>query len=163
MYLRRLIHAVSTKPLLRACTQSGFIGRLNLRSLAPLDTPICSGGTRGGQYPPPPPPVLNNLWKWNNLVSVRPSYFIFIVTETKLFHFHRIFKNGGGEPRDGKRRSPGRFFYPTLTLLIDYRDHTCFPRMLFEHEADRQSVQHHPRDPASVNAMKQTCVIVILA
>ena len=35
--------------------------------------------------------------------------------------------------------------------------------MLFEHEADRLSVQHHPRDPASVNAMKQTCVIVILA
>ena len=35
--------------------------------------------------------------------------------------------------------------------------------MLFEHEADRQSVQHYPRDPASVNAMKQTCVIVILA
>ena len=37
------------------------------------------------------------------------------------------------------------------------------PRVLFEHEADRPSVQHHPRDPASVNAMKQTCVIVILA
>ena len=37
------------------------------------------------------------------------------------------------------------------------------PRMLFEHEADRPSVQHHPRDPASVNAMKQACVIVILA
>ena len=37
------------------------------------------------------------------------------------------------------------------------------PRMLFEHEADRPSVQHHPRDPASVNAMIQTCVIVILA
>ena len=35
--------------------------------------------------------------------------------------------------------------------------------MLFEHEADRPSVQHHPRDPASVNAVKQTCVIVILA
>ena len=37
------------------------------------------------------------------------------------------------------------------------------PRMLFEHEADRPSVRHDPRDPASVNAMKQTCVIVILA
>ena len=35
--------------------------------------------------------------------------------------------------------------------------------MLFEHEADRLSVQHHLRDLASVNAMKQTCVIVILA
>ena len=37
------------------------------------------------------------------------------------------------------------------------------PRMLFEHKADRPSVQHHPRDQAGVNAMKQTCVIVILA
>ena len=37
------------------------------------------------------------------------------------------------------------------------------PRMMFEHEADRPSVQHHPRDQASVNAMKKTCVIVILA
>ena len=36
-------------------------------------------------------------------------------------------------------------------------------RMVFEHEADRPSVQHHSRDPESVNAMKQTCVIVILA
>ena len=36
-------------------------------------------------------------------------------------------------------------------------------RMLFEHEADRLSVQRHLRDPASVNAMKKTCVIVILA
>ena len=35
--------------------------------------------------------------------------------------------------------------------------------MLFEHEDDGPSVQHYPRDPASVNAMKQTCVIVILA
>ena len=26
-----------------------------------------------------------------------------------------------------------------------------------------EDVQHHPRDPTSVNAMKQTCVIVILA
>ena len=53
---------------------------------------------------------------------------------------------------------------------LEYRDHTCFfhaltfdPRMLFEHEANKPSVQHHPRDPASLNAMKQTCVIVILA
>ena len=34
--------------------------------------------------------------------------------------------------------------------------------MLFEHEADRPSVQHHPRDRASVNATKQACVLVIL-
>ena len=33
-------------------------------------------------------------------------------------------------------------------------------RKLFEHEAVRPSC---PRDQASVNAMKQTCVIVILA
>ena len=55
--------------------------------------------------------------------------------------------------------------------MYTYRDHTCFfmhyhlpaPRMLFEHEADRQSVQRHSRDPESVNAMKQTLVIIILA
>ena len=35
--------------------------------------------------------------------------------------------------------------------------------MLFEHEAERPSVQNHPRDLASVNAMEQTCLIVILA
>ena len=47
--------------------------------------------------------------------------------------------------------------------MREYRDHTCFScinicrvlRMLFEHEADRPSVQHHPRDPASVYAMIQ--------
>ena len=27
---------------------------------------------------PPHPPFLNILWKWNNLVSVRPNYFIFM-------------------------------------------------------------------------------------
>ena len=31
--------------------------------------------------------------------------------------------------------------------------------MLFEHEANRLRVQHHPSDPTSVNAMKQTCLI----
>ena len=53
---------------------------------------------------------------------------------------------------------------------LEYRDHTSYfhaltfvPRMLFEHESKRLSVQHHPRYPASVNAMRQTCVIVILA
>ena len=35
-------------------------------------------------------------------------------------------------------------------------------RMLFEHEAERPSAQHHPRDPASVNTMKQTCGIIFL-
>ena len=33
------------------------------------------------------------------------------------------------------------------------------PRVLFEHESNRQSVQHGPRDLASFNAMKQTCVM----
>ena len=33
----------------------------------------------------------------------------------------------------------------------------------FEHKPDRPSVQHHPMDPASVNAIKHRCVIVILA
>ena len=37
------------------------------------------------------------------------------------------------------------------------------PRKLFEHEAVRPSVQTLSEDPASVNAMKQTCVIVNLA
>ena len=35
-------------------------------------------------------------------------------------------------------------------------------RKLFEHEADRPSVQTSPEDLASVNAMRQTCVNVIL-
>ena len=37
------------------------------------------------------------------------------------------------------------------------------PRMLFEHEADRRSFQTSSEGPTSVNATKQTCVIVILA
>ena len=36
----------------------------------------------GSSTPPPPPPLvfsfLNILWKWNNLVSVSPNYFIFM-------------------------------------------------------------------------------------
>ena len=55
-----------------------------------------------------------------------------------------------------------------VTIIGIIHDFSCInicrvPRMLFEHEADRPSVQHHQSDPASVNAMKQTCVIVILA
>ena len=40
---------------------------------------------------------LNIQWKWNNLV-----------TETKLFHFHRIFKTGGGGGGGGRgfKRTP---------------------------------------------------------
>ena len=38
---------------------------------------------------------LNISWKWNNLVS-----------QTKLFHFHRIFKKGGGGQRGGLGRTP---------------------------------------------------------
>ena len=37
------------------------------------------------------------------------------------------------------------------------------PQKLFDHKANRPHVQTAPKDPASVNAMKQTCVIVILA
>ena len=62
----------------------------------------------------------------------------------------------------------GEIEHYTLTSLkhkvnterrAEYRDHSCIyicwiPRMMFEHEADRPSVQHHPRDPASVNSMK---------
>ena len=47
--------------------------------------------------------------------------------------------------------------------MQDYRNHTFFsciniclvPRKVFEHSTDG--------NPASVNAMKQTCVVVILA
>ena len=36
-------------------------------------------GVRSNPTPaPPPPPFFNILWKWNNLVSVRPNYFIFV-------------------------------------------------------------------------------------
>ena len=37
------------------------------------------------------------------------------------------------------------------------------PRKVFDHEADRPSAQISPEGPANVNAMKQTCVIIILA
>ena len=47
------------------------------------------------------------------------------------------------------------FFFHALTFVGS--------RGLFEHKADKPSVQHNPRDPASVNAMKQTCVMAILA
>ena len=50
-----------------------------------------------------------------------------------------------------------------ITHVFSYINICRVPRMLFEHETDRPSVQHHPRGLASVNVMKQTCVIVILA
>ena len=38
-----------------------------------------SGGSIGGSLEPPScPPFFNILWKWNNLVSQRPNYFIFL-------------------------------------------------------------------------------------
>ena len=59
-----------------------------------------------------------------------------------------------------------------LNTHFDYRDHTCFFHAL-TFAGSRGSClntrplgrvfKHRPRDPASVNAMKQTCVIVILA
>ena len=36
------------------------------------------GGSGGWLRPPPYPLFLNIQWKWNNLVSVRPKYFIFM-------------------------------------------------------------------------------------
>ena len=37
-----------------------------------------TGGLGGSLELPPCPQFLNILWKWNNLVSVRPNYFIFV-------------------------------------------------------------------------------------
>ena len=42
-----------------------------------------------------------------------------------------------------------------ITHVFSYINICRVPRMLFEHEADRPSVQHHPRDPANFNAMKK--------
>ena len=59
-----------------------------------------------------------------------------------------------------------------LLSISEYRDHTCFFHAL-TFAGSRGSClttrplgrvfKHRPRDPAGVNAMKQTCVIVILA
>ena len=67
----------------------------------------------------------------------------------------------------------GSFEYPQHMFLLRNKKNNFQLRtlicglaltlMMFEHEADRPSDQHYPRDPASVNAMIQTCVIVILA
>ena len=54
---------------------------------------------------------------------------------------------------------------------VEYRDHKCFfmhnicrvPTKLFEHESVRPSVQTSSEGPGKYYAMKQTCVIVILA
>ena len=52
-----------------------------------------SGGSRGvsgGTLDPlPPPPPLNIPWKWNNLVSVRPNYFIFMGYLRKMIKFSK--------------------------------------------------------------------------
>ena len=54
----------------------------------------------------------------------------------------------------------------------EFREHTCFFHALIFAGSqgsclDTRSLgrvfKHHPRDPASLNAMKQTCVIIILA
>ena len=50
-----------------------------------------------------------------------------------------------------------------ITLGFSCLNICWVPRMLFEHEADRSSFQHDLRDLASSNAMKLTCVMVILA
>ena len=65
----------------------------------------------------------------------------------------------------------------TLTYLLsnvslEYRDHTCFFHALtfagsrgccLNSRPIGRVIKHLPRDPTSVNAMKKTCVIVILA
>ena len=68
-----------------------------------------------------------------------------------------------GETESVKHDNEDCWQYIGITHVFSCINICRVPRMLFEHEADRPSVQHHPRDPASVNAMKQTCVIVILA
>ena len=48
-----------------------------------------SGGSRGGWFKPTLcPSFLNILWKWNNLVSVRPNYFIFMGCLRKMRYNH---------------------------------------------------------------------------
>ena len=63
-------------------------------------------------------------------------------------------------------------FRPRLKrVFTEYRDHTCFFHALtfarfrgscFNTRPTGRVFEHRPCDPASVNAMKQTCVIVIL-
>ena len=57
----------------------------------------------------------------------------------------------------------GRLYIIGITHVFSCVNILTVRRKLFDHEAIRPSVQNCPRDPASVNAMKQTCVIVILA
>ena len=62
-----------------------FLWRMESHIVGLLAGHLCfdkSGGSRGGfrgfaRIPLPAPRFLNILWKWNNLVSVRPNYFIF--------------------------------------------------------------------------------------
>ena len=66
----------------------------------------------------------------------------------------------------------GLFFRNKTVVALILGSHMFFssminicrvPRKLFEHEAARPSCKRLPRDPANINAMEQTCVIVILA
>ena len=63
-------------------------------------------------------------------------------------------------------------FQQYLNVHWEYKDHTCFFHALIFARSQGSCLntrplgwvfKHCPRDPASVNAMKQTCVIVILA
>ena len=79
------------------------------KSLYPLWT-LFNGGSRGGSGGSiTPPPPCNILWKWNNLVSVRPKYFIFMGFLRKLdkinkanrhtsIHLNPLSRNPGSAP-----------------------------------------------------------------
>ena len=58
--------------------------------------------------------------------------------------------------------------FSTGSENVKYRDHTCcfffhFRESCLNKRPSGREFTHRPRDQASVNAMKQTCVIVILA
>ena len=58
---------------------SNFTLQTTLQPQWPWNSVACPEGDSGGSLEPPPrPPFLNTLWKWNNLVSMRPNYFMFI-------------------------------------------------------------------------------------
>ena len=56
-----------------------IISSFSLFDGAHLSVADTEGGLGGRLNPTPRPrPILNILWNWNDLVSVRPKYFIFV-------------------------------------------------------------------------------------
>ena len=82
---------------------SAFEGNIKLFSLDIGSKSLQTVADPDGVYlNPPPPPSLNIPWKWNNLVSLRPNYFVSMgQSETKLFHFHETLKRN--EIKSAKR------------------------------------------------------------